>query len=122
MWAEQTGTFVDGVIAIDPVALSYILGAVGPITMPDGEVISKDNVVELTESTAYFRFPDGSGGAQAVLAGHRQRRGHKDHGTGEVTSAIARRLGQGAQRTSHRHLERVAGRAAAPGSRLPSPT
>lgn len=57
MWAEQTGVEVDGVIAIDPVALSYILGAVGPVTMPDGEVISEDNVVELTESTAYFRFP-----------------------------------------------------------------
>lgn len=57
MWAEQTGIEVDGVIAIDPVALSYILGAVGPITMPDGEVVSKDNVVELTESTAYARFP-----------------------------------------------------------------
>ncbi|AFM16098.1 hypothetical protein Mycch_1291 [Mycolicibacterium chubuense NBB4] len=57
MWAEQTGMNVDGVIAMDPVALSYILGAVGSITMPDGEVISKDNVVELTESTAYLRFP-----------------------------------------------------------------
>jgi hypothetical protein len=57
MWAVQTGTEVDGVIAIDPVALSYILGAVGPVTMPDGEVISKENVVELTESTAYVRYP-----------------------------------------------------------------
>lgn len=57
MWLEQTGMDVDGVIAIDPVALSYILGAVGPVTMPDGETISKDNVVELTESTAYIRFP-----------------------------------------------------------------
>lgn len=57
MFAEQTGMNVDGVIAIDPVALSYILGAVGPITMPDGEVVSKDNVVKLTESTAYARFP-----------------------------------------------------------------
>lgn len=57
MWAEQTGVEVDGVIAIDPVALSYILGAVGSVTMPDGEVISKDNVVELTLSTAYSRFP-----------------------------------------------------------------
>ena len=57
MWEQQTGTKVDGVIAIDPVALSYLLGAVGPITMPDGEVVSKDNVVELTESTAYKRFP-----------------------------------------------------------------
>ena len=57
MWAQESGMNVDGVIAIDPVALSYILGAVGPVTMPDGEIISKDNVVELTESTAYIRFP-----------------------------------------------------------------
>lgn len=57
MWAEQTGVEVDGVIAIDPVALSYILGALGPVTMPDGEIISRENVVELTESTAYLRFP-----------------------------------------------------------------
>lgn len=57
MWLEQTGMNVDGVVAIDPVALSYILGAVGPVTMPDGEVVTKDNVVELTESTAYLRFP-----------------------------------------------------------------
>ena len=57
MWAQQSGMNVDGVIAIDPVALSYVLGAVGPVTMPDGEVITKDNVVELTESTAYSRFP-----------------------------------------------------------------
>jgi hypothetical protein len=57
MWAEQTGAEVDGVIAIDPVALSYILGAIGSVTMPDGEVVSEDNVVELTESKAYSRFP-----------------------------------------------------------------
>lgn len=57
MWFEQTGQEVDGVIAIDPIALSYILGAVGPVTMPDGEIVSKENVVELTLSTAYKRFP-----------------------------------------------------------------
>ncbi|MGQ9350976.1 DUF4012 domain-containing protein [Mycolicibacterium gilvum] len=57
MWLEQTGMTVDGVVAIDPVALSYILGAVGSVTMPDGEVVSRENVVELTESTAYKRFP-----------------------------------------------------------------
>ncbi|MCV7416431.1 DUF4012 domain-containing protein [Mycolicibacterium litorale] len=58
MWAERTGMNVDGVIALDPVALSYVLGAVGSVRMPDGEVITKDNVVELTESTAYSRFPN----------------------------------------------------------------
>lgn len=57
MWAQQSGQEVDGVIALDPVALSYVLGATGPITMQDGEVINQGNVVELTESTAYLRFP-----------------------------------------------------------------
>ena len=57
MWAQQTGTDVDGVIALDPVALSYVLGATGPLTLSDGEVITAENVVELTESTAYQRFP-----------------------------------------------------------------
>ncbi|MCV7177497.1 DUF4012 domain-containing protein [Mycolicibacterium sphagni] len=57
LWAQQTGMNVDGVIAIDPVALSYILGATGPITLPEGETVTKDNVVELTESTVYNRFP-----------------------------------------------------------------
>ncbi|WP_342744323.1 DUF4012 domain-containing protein [Mycobacterium aquaticum] len=56
MWEQQSGMGVDGVIAIDPVVLSYILGAVGPVTTADGELVTKDNVVELTESTAYSRF------------------------------------------------------------------
>ncbi|AQT82575.1 hypothetical protein B1R94_04970 [Mycolicibacterium litorale] len=57
MWAQQSGMNVDGAVAIDPIALSYILGATGPVTMPDGETVTQDNVVELTESTVYTRFP-----------------------------------------------------------------
>ena len=58
MWEGESGMAVDGVIAIDPVALSYILGALGQLTLPDGEIVTEDNVVELTESTAYIRFPN----------------------------------------------------------------
>lgn len=67
MWEQQSGTTVDGVISIDPVALSYILGAEGPVTMPDGETITKDNVVELTESTAYIRFAADNNARKAYL-------------------------------------------------------
>ncbi|MET4046808.1 MULTISPECIES: DUF4012 domain-containing protein [unclassified Rhodococcus (in: high G+C Gram-positive bacteria)] len=56
MWAEQTGEKLDGAIATDPIALGYILDATGPVTLADGEVISGDNVVEVTLSTAYARF------------------------------------------------------------------
>lgn len=58
MWQQKAGMDVDGVIALDPIALSYVLGAVGSVTMPDGEVVTRDNVVELTESAAYARFPN----------------------------------------------------------------
>ncbi|WP_336584445.1 DUF4012 domain-containing protein [Mycolicibacterium tusciae] len=57
MWAQQSGMNVDGVIAIDPIALSYLLGATGPVMMPYGEFISENNVVELTGATTYSRFP-----------------------------------------------------------------
>lgn len=57
MWQQVSGDTVDGVIAVDPVVLSYLLAATGPVTLADGEVITADNVVELTMSTAYARFP-----------------------------------------------------------------
>lgn len=57
MWEEKSGTKVDGVIALDPTALSFILGANGPVTLPDGELITSNNVVELTQSTSYIRYP-----------------------------------------------------------------
>jgi hypothetical protein len=67
LWEQQSGTKVDGVISIDPIALSYVLGAEGPVTMPDGETITKDNVVELTESTAYIRFAADNNARKAYL-------------------------------------------------------
>ncbi|WP_442972627.1 DUF4012 domain-containing protein [Rhodococcus sp. Rp3] len=58
MWQQETGERVDGAIATDPVALSYVLDVIGDVTLPGGEKVSADNVVELTESTAYSRFGD----------------------------------------------------------------
>jgi hypothetical protein len=57
MWERQSGQKIDGVIALDQVALSYVLAAVGPVTLSDGEVVTQDNVVELVGSTSYIRFP-----------------------------------------------------------------
>ncbi|WP_072803515.1 DUF4012 domain-containing protein [Rhodococcoides yunnanense] len=67
MWTEQTGEPLDGAIATDPIALSYILDATGPVTLADGEVISGDNVVEVTLSTAYSRFGDDQIARKAYL-------------------------------------------------------
>jgi hypothetical protein len=61
MWQQRFGTPVDGVIALDPTVLSYLLAATGPAKLPDGEQVSAANVVALTERDIYARYPDADG-------------------------------------------------------------
>jgi Protein of unknown function (DUF4012) len=56
MWQRYSGVKVDGVIAVDPTALGYLLAVTGPATLPDKSKISGANVVALTQSTAYTKF------------------------------------------------------------------
>jgi hypothetical protein len=58
MWERQTGQHLDGAIATDPTALSYLLAVTGPTKLPDGTMLSASNVVPLTESTAYSKYLD----------------------------------------------------------------
>lgn len=58
MYAKRTGRHLDGAIATDPTALSYLLRVVGPAALADKTVVSADDVVDLTESAAYARFSD----------------------------------------------------------------
>lgn len=66
MWEQQSQVHIDGVITVDPVALSYLLGALGPVTLPDGELINQENVVELTQSIAYTRFAPGDQAPEGI--------------------------------------------------------
>ncbi|WP_144835102.1 DUF4012 domain-containing protein [Microbacterium sp. BH-3-3-3] len=58
MYQQLTGNEVDGVLAIDPVVLSYLLKATGPIVLPDGSTINADNAASLFLSEVYKRYPD----------------------------------------------------------------
>jgi hypothetical protein len=58
MWAERFGQSVDGVISVDPVALSYILGATGPVQTVTGDELTDQTVVPLLLSQVYSRYPD----------------------------------------------------------------
>ena len=57
-YAQKTGVSADGVIAIDPVVLSYILSATGPVTLPDGEQLASESAVDLLMNGVYERYPD----------------------------------------------------------------
>jgi hypothetical protein len=56
MWKQQIGTDVDGVITLDPVALSYLLKATGPVTLTTGDRLTSKNAVRMLLSNAYARF------------------------------------------------------------------
>lgn len=56
MWARDSGTRVDGVLALDPVALSYLLRATGPITLSTGDVLTSDNATALLLNEVYQRY------------------------------------------------------------------
>jgi len=57
-WAERYGDVPDGVLSVDPVALSYILAATGPIDVLDGVTLDAGNAVEFLLSTVYERYTD----------------------------------------------------------------
>lgn len=67
-WSQLVGQDVDGVIAIDPVALSYLLAVTGPVQLPDGSEITSDNAVSTLLSGVYSRFADLPGLQDAYFA------------------------------------------------------
>ena len=58
MWASKHGLEVDGVLSIDPVALSYLLAATGPVKLPSGDTMTADNAVSLLLNDVYLRYPE----------------------------------------------------------------
>ena len=67
MWQQQSGEKLDGALATDPIALSYLLKATGPIRLDDGEQITADTVVPITLSTSYQRFGGDNPARKAYL-------------------------------------------------------
>ncbi|MCF0097209.1 DUF4012 domain-containing protein [Micromonospora sp. MH99] len=56
MFRRKTGTTVDGVLAIDPVVLSYLLKATGPVLVPGGVPLASEKVVQTLLNETYQRL------------------------------------------------------------------
>jgi hypothetical protein len=55
LWERQYRERLDGVVTFDPIALSYLLQATGPV-IANGEEINSENVVRVTLSDVYQRY------------------------------------------------------------------
>ncbi|WP_174530713.1 DUF4012 domain-containing protein [Micromonospora maritima] len=53
MVRRRTGTTVDGVLAVDPVVLSYLLGVIGPVAVPDGPALVGSTAVRTLLADSY---------------------------------------------------------------------
>lgn len=58
IWQREMGGSIDGVFAVDPVALSYLLRATGPITLESGEELTADNATAMLLSDVYRSYPN----------------------------------------------------------------
>ena len=58
MWSDRFGEEVDGVVAVDPVALAGLLAYTGPITLSTGEQLSSTTAVDFLLSGIYAAYPD----------------------------------------------------------------
>ena len=57
-WTAQSGQRLDGVIALDPIVMSELLTATGPVTLPDGTAVSASSVVDFVGHDEYVRYTD----------------------------------------------------------------
>lgn len=55
---ERMDVDFDGVIAVDPVALGYVLAAVGPVDLGGGMVINRSNAASTLLNGIYLRYPN----------------------------------------------------------------
>jgi hypothetical protein len=56
-WALRHTDHIDGVLTFDPIGLSHLLKATGPVTLPNGDQITGDNVVKTVLSDVYAKYP-----------------------------------------------------------------
>ena len=57
LYEERFNQRIDGVVTIDPVALSYLLAGLGPVELRKGIVIDQNNAVAALLNQVYIAFP-----------------------------------------------------------------
>ena len=57
MWQDKFHQHLDGAIATDPTALSYLLRTAGAVTLTDGTTIDASNAVSFFEHDIYVKYP-----------------------------------------------------------------
>lgn len=57
-WKQYSGESLDGVLALDPTTVSYLLEATGGGVLSTGDEVNAGNVVDFTQHDLYVRYPE----------------------------------------------------------------
>ncbi|MDZ4045601.1 MAG: DUF4012 domain-containing protein, partial [Rhodoglobus sp.] len=57
-WSNRFQVQPDAVVFIDPIALGFVLEAVGDITVPTGDIINSGNAAEFLLNGVYIQYPN----------------------------------------------------------------
>lgn len=69
LWSlEHGGQHIDGVVALDPVFLQYLLQLCDGVTAADGTVVDGSNAANELLSGSYWKYPEGGDAQDAVFA------------------------------------------------------
>lgn len=85
-WQREFGESLDGVLSIDPIALSYVLRATGPIPLATGDVLDETNLVPMLLNGIYLRY---------AADEPKVANAHHDAFFAEVVSAVFARITSG---------------------------
>src|SRR5664280_1590768 len=97
MWRARTGEQLDGVIAVDPFTLGYLLDATGPVRLDDGTTLTGANAADFILKDEYAVLP-GAERKQYLVSLGRVVFEHLSSGAGStrgVVSALGRAAGEG---------------------------
>ena len=95
-WRRHKGIELDGVLSLDPVALSYLLRATDPIRLSTGDLLTSDTAVQLLLNEVYLRYAVNGGGDQDALYAEAARATAERVMGGDVDPVVlAQALGQG---------------------------
>lgn len=99
LWEIKYGQHIDGVVAMDPVFLQYLLGLVGNVSLPDGTVVDGANAAKVLMHDVYWNYPvaetDGIFASVASAAFDKIMNGMGDVDMAQLVSVFEKGCGQG---------------------------
>jgi len=103
---------VDGVMSIDPVALSYALRGTGPVKLADGTKLTSDNTVDQLLNQVYVDYPEGKAQDIYFASAAKQIFEAVSSGIGDSTSVVKQLVKAGREGriliwSKHKDEERV---------------